>query len=48
VGWTTLPGKVYEADGQVWGEALLRFSLRRELLHLLRSVRVGPRAAQGS
>ena len=46
VGWTTLPGKVYDADGNVWGEAVLRFSLRRDLRKLLRSVRVGPRAQQ--
>ena len=44
VGWTTLPGKVYDAEGNVWGEALLRFSLRRDLRDLLRSIRVGPRA----
>jgi hypothetical protein len=44
VGWTTLPGKVFDADGEVWGEAVLRFSLRRDLQKLLRSVRVGPRA----
>jgi len=44
IGWTTLPGQVYDADGAVWGEALLRFSLRRELGKLLRSVKVGRRA----
>jgi hypothetical protein len=44
VGWTTLPGHVYDEDGNVWGDALLRFSLRRELRNLLRSVVVGPRA----
>jgi hypothetical protein len=46
VGWTTLPGKVYDAQGQVWGDALLRFDLKRELRKLVRSVVVGPRAAQ--
>ena len=44
VGWTTLPGKVYDADGKVWGDALLRFSLARDLRKLLRSFTVGPRA----
>lgn len=44
VGWTTLPGHVYDADEQVWGDALLRFSLRRELRPLLRSFAVGARA----
>ena len=44
VGWTTLPGHVYDADGNVWGDALLRFSLRRDLRKLMRSFVVGPRA----
>jgi len=44
VGWTTLPGHVYETDGTVWGDAVLRFSLRRELRPLLRSFVVGRRA----
>jgi hypothetical protein len=48
VGWTTLPGKVYTDDGRVWGDAVLRFSLRRQLLDLVRSVRLGPRASAGS
>jgi hypothetical protein len=48
VGWTTLPGHVYDADGNVWGEAVLRFSLRRELRNLLRSFVVGPRAARAT
>jgi hypothetical protein len=48
VGWTTLPGKVYDSEGNVWGEAFLRFSLRRDLRKLLRSVRVGPRAHQSA
>ena len=41
VGWTTLPGKVFDADGAVWGEAVLHFSLRRDLRALLQSFRVG-------
>jgi hypothetical protein len=45
VGWTTLPGKVYDAQGGVWGDAMLRFSLRRELRKLMKSFRVG-RAAE--
>jgi hypothetical protein len=44
VGWTTLPGKVYEDGGEVWGDAVLRFSLRRDLRKLLGSVKVGRRA----
>ncbi len=47
-GWTTLPGHVYDADGNVWGDALLRFSLRRELRNLLRSFVVGPRAGRAT
>jgi len=42
VGWTTLPGKVYDEAGRVWGEATLRFSLRKHLRQLVRSIRVGP------
>ena len=45
VGWTTLPGKVYDESGAVWGDAVLRFSLRRDLRDLARSFRVGPRAS---
>lgn len=41
VGWTTLPGHLYDADGNVWGDALLRFSLRRELQNLAASFTVG-------
>jgi hypothetical protein len=44
VGWTTLPGHLYDAQGNVWGDALLRFPLRRELRNLLGSFVVGPRA----
>jgi hypothetical protein len=43
-GWTTLPGKVYGPEDDVWGEAVLRFSMRRDLRRLLRSVRAGPTA----
>ncbi len=43
--WTTLPGRVMDAEGRVWGDALLRFSLRRELRALLGSFAVGPGAA---
>ncbi len=46
IGWTTLPGHVYDESAGVWGDALLRFSLRRELRPLLRSVVVGPRASR--
>lgn len=45
VGWTTLPGKVYDEAGNVWGDALLRFSLARDLRKLLSSFKVGPKAA---
>jgi len=38
VGWTTLPGAVYDDHGAVWGKANLRFSLRRDLRRLLRSI----------
>jgi hypothetical protein len=44
VGWTTLPGKLYDDTGAVWGDALLRFSLRRDLRALLKSFRVGATA----
>jgi hypothetical protein len=39
-GWTTLPGRVYAADGSVWGRAVLRFSMRRDFSGLVRSVRL--------
>ena len=39
-GWTTLVGRVYEADGSVWGRAVLRFSMRRDFGGLVRSVRL--------
>lgn len=45
VGWTTLPGKIFDEAGDVWGEAVLRFSFWRHLAPLLRSVRVGTRSA---
>jgi hypothetical protein len=44
VGWTTLPGKVYDEAGRVWGSAVLRFSLRKQLRQLMKSVRLGSRA----
>jgi hypothetical protein len=44
-GWTVLPGAVYGPGGEVWGRALLRFSMRRHLAGLLQSVRLGRRAA---
>ena len=44
VGWTTLVGHVYDAEGNVWGDATLRFSLRRELRNLMSSFVVGPKA----
>ncbi|HEX7602697.1 MAG TPA: hypothetical protein VF316_13865 [Polyangiaceae bacterium] len=39
-GWTKLPGDVFGPDGDIWGEALLRFSMRRDLGDLVRSVRL--------
>lgn len=45
LGWTTLPGQILDDHGQVWGDALLRFSLRRELAKLLWSFKVGRRVA---
>jgi hypothetical protein len=44
VGWTTLPGSVYDDAGTVWGDALLHFSLRRDLGALLRSFHFGLQA----
>jgi hypothetical protein len=44
VGWTTLPGHVYDESGNVWGDALLRFSLRRDLRKLMGSFAFGSRA----
>lgn len=46
VGWTTLPGHVFDAQGLVWGDCLLRFPLRRELRNLLGSFVVGSHAAE--
>ena len=37
--WTTLPGTLYDPEGKVWGTALLKFPLQRELLNLLTSFR---------
>jgi hypothetical protein len=42
VGWTTLPGAIYDADGAEWGRASLRFSLPRHLPRLLRSIKLFP------
>lgn len=39
-GWTTLPGSLYGPDGREVGTALLRFFLRRDLVHLVRSLRI--------
>jgi hypothetical protein len=39
-GFTTLPGRVYAADGSLWGRAVLRFSMRRDFGDLVRSVRL--------
>jgi hypothetical protein len=46
VGWTTLPGAIYDAEGRVWGEARLHFSLRRELASLARSFKLVPSTAR--
>lgn len=40
--WTTLPGAVTDEGGEVWGRALLRFHMRRDLKQLVGSMRVGP------
>lgn len=37
--WTTLSGTLYDSEGKVWGTALLRFPLQRELVNLLASFR---------
>jgi hypothetical protein len=42
--WTTLPGKVIDANGAVEAEVLARFDLRRELVPLLKSLRRAPKA----
>jgi hypothetical protein len=42
IGWTTLPGTVYDEQGAAWGEASLRFSLPRHLPGLLRSIKLFP------
>jgi hypothetical protein len=40
--WTTLPGEVRETtSNELWGRALLRFHLRRDLRALVQSVWVG-------
>jgi len=38
--WTTLPGKLYDAQGEVCATATLRFSFRRHFPGLLRSFRL--------
>ena len=38
--WTTLPGTIYDADGQVWGTATLRFSFQEHFAPLLTSFRL--------
>jgi hypothetical protein len=40
--WTTLPGEVRDVDtGALWGRAVLRFHLRRDLRALVKSVWLG-------
>ncbi len=39
-GWTTLPGEIVDAEGKLWGKAVLRFSFRRHLAGLLGSLRL--------
>jgi hypothetical protein len=36
--WTTLPGAVTDENGSVWGRALLRFHMRRDLKQLVSSM----------
>jgi hypothetical protein len=38
-GWTTLPGKVYDTNGDVWATARLHFSFRHHFPGLLRTFR---------
>ena len=38
--WTTLPGLVTEDSGALWGRALLRFHVQRDLKQLVGSMRV--------
>ena len=40
--WTTLPGAVTREGGELWGHALLRFHMRRDLRGLVSSMRIGP------
>ncbi len=44
--WTTLPGEVRTSHGELWGKALLRFHLLRDLRALASSVRLGSRVHQ--
>lgn len=39
--WTTLPGTVKDESGELWGRAVLRFHLRRDLRQLVGSMRIG-------
>jgi hypothetical protein len=36
--WTTLPGVVTDEEGNVWGRAVLRFHMRRDLKQLVSSM----------
>jgi hypothetical protein len=40
--WTTLPGTVTAEDGELWGRAVLRFHIGRDLKQLVSSMRIGP------
>jgi hypothetical protein len=40
--WTTLPGVVTDERGSVWGRAVLRFHMRRDLKQLVSSMWVRP------
>jgi len=40
--WTTLPGTVTDESGELWGRAVLRFHMRRDLRQLVSSMRIGP------
>jgi len=40
--WTTLPGIVMDEHGSLWGRAVLRFHMRRDLKQLVSSMWVKP------